>query len=196
MTPIKHLNQQMSEYFKLLAPHQKEGNVHLKMSFSRGYWWCENDRKIQKYEREFLSMAKEVEFWIRLLKRTRSPLSQQNILHLLGWAKERTLAGDTLSRYVFCDDVSVSNAALRALFPLVTTRKYSLDIKKVLALLHRPALLSKNKALGLLAFWPEKELWDFPPHELEYITKLSTHKNTLLISNPARMAVERILGVQ
>ncbi len=184
------IHKKVKRYFSLLAPHQEAGNLNLRMTFDKGYWWCESHKEINELEREFLGVGKSDEVLKALADSKNKKITE--LIHLLGWSCDTKSAGKILERYLFSDNIEWVNAAARALFPMIAAGKYRMDIKNIFALLHKRSKFCKNKAMGILAFYPTNDLNEaFPLEERNYIKKLSHHSDTLIIANAAKMVLRR-----
>ncbi|MFA5173311.1 MAG: hypothetical protein WC435_02860 [Candidatus Paceibacterota bacterium] len=73
-------------------------------------------------------------------------------LHLLGWSKDYKKIPMFLMNFIDYDNVSVSNASMRSLFPMVASGKFIPEIKRINNLTYKRSKYVKNKSLGILAF--------------------------------------------
>ena len=180
-------------YLDLLLVYQNNLNEGLVMTYDKGYWWCTSDKALNQYEKYFLKIGNQTELIITELTSATDIENKTQLLHLLGWAVDKKLAGDVLVQYISSKNTNYANAALRSLFPMVVAGHYSLDHKLVRELLYSRHLVVKNKILGLLAFLPEGENNKILKlSDVVYIKKLTKHKNKPLIATPAQMVVGRL----
>lgn len=180
-------------YLDLLLIYQEKLNEGLVMTFDKGYWWCTSDKALNQYEKYFLKIGNQTDLIITELTSATDIENKTQLLHLLGWASDKKMAGDVLVQYISSKNINHANASLRSLFPMVVAGQYPLDYKLVRELLHSRHLVVKNKILGLLAFLPEIEMNKIlKSSDLAYIKKLTKHKNKPLIATPAQMVIGRL----
>lgn len=116
---LLQLQLQLQHYLTLLLEYQQNLNQDLVMTFDRGYWWCTSDKKLNKLEQHFLEVGLDTDRLLTELEKTTNDKETTLLLHLLGWAKNKSKAGNALAQFVSAKNPDIANAALRSLFPLV-----------------------------------------------------------------------------
>ena len=184
----------MEKYIDLLLLHQKNQNQDLVMEYNQGYWWCISDKILNQHERHFLKIGKKSEIILNELQDNKDVKRVVHTLHLLGWVENKKVAGDTLVNYIESKDESISNASLRAIFPLIVTGKYKLEDSLIRRMLYTRNLAPKNKILGLLAYVPKSDMFRIlRKKDIKYIEKLTKHRNKPIIVVPAKGVIGRIV---
>lgn len=182
----------LQSYLAILLEHQQNLNQNLVMTFDRGYWWCTSDKKLNKLEQHFLEVGLDTDRLLTELEKSIDDKETTLLLHLLGWANDKSKAGNFLEQYVSAKNPDIANAALRSLFPLVVNELYELDSSFIHKLLYSRSLLVKNKILGLLAFMPKEKLEKILTVEDKvYIKHLTKHRNKALAAKLAELVVNR-----
>lgn len=190
---MKLIYPKVKTYFELLLLYQARLNQGLVMTYDRGYWWCLSDKVLNKFEREFLKIGLNTSILIEELAVMDDGENKVFLLHLLGWASNKSKAGDTLMEYVESKNNKYANASLRALFPMVVSKMYKIDSFLVRRLLYSRSIMVRNKILGLLAFMSEVDiLSELNSDDISYIKKLTKHKNKSLIATPAKMVIDKL----
>lgn len=167
-----HIYADIEKYFSLFKPYFDRGGKLL--TFDRGYWWTPDDDDMRSLEEKFLEYGKDWERLHAVWKDVQSPRQRANTLHLMGWSIHVEKVAPILLTHLKDPATAASNAAARALFPWVVHGTCSFDISHVLVLLHRRSKYHKNKALGLLLYWPRQdEVLGLSAPEKEYIRGLA-----------------------
>lgn len=191
---MKSIYPKLKTYFELLLLYQAKLNQDLVMTYDRGYWWCLSDKVLNKFEKEFLKVGIRTDAIAEeLLAMKHDDKNKIFLIHLLGWANDKSKAGDILIKYVTSKNNELANAALRALFPMVVSGVYKIDCSLIRKLLYSKSLMVRNKILGLLAFMSDVSILnELSSDDIFYIKKLTKHKNKSLIAEPAKMIVGKL----
>ena len=189
----EEIMQSLKEYASLLDTYQQKLNVDLVMTYDKGYWWCANDKILQKHEISFIQTAKDKELCMSLLAKYKNTKDLPKAISLFGWSKDYEWSGRLLESYVYKNKHHTTNAALRALFPKVVTGKYALNIKTIRTALHSRSLDVKNKILGILTFTPSDTMLSYlSVNDRKCIQSLLKHKDEARITILARILVDRL----
>lgn len=188
------IRKRLKEYFSLLKEYQDRGNVDVQMTFDRGYWLSEND-DLNHCEQYFLQEVGDGEELMVFLSKAEA-LSENAIadgICLLGWAANKKKSGGVLEKYMKHGSIHIATTSARALFPLVASEAYIPKKAGVVALLHRRSKFAKNKALGLLAFLPNRTFvtW-MDKHLSNEIQLLAQHKDRFIVGNVATLVINRL----
>lgn len=187
----KDLISSIRQYIDQVVNFQKQGVFVA--DFSKGYYLSAK-YETNKLEKLFLlEVPRCRSVIIKELNKNISNNQKSHLLHLLGWSKEYKKVPNLLLLYVDDRNTSVSNAAMRSLFPMVASGKFKIPIRQVIPLIYRRSPYVKNKSLGLLAFIKDKNQLNELKKELdiEYIKKLAKHKKQM-ISVPANMLLNSL----
>lgn len=172
-----------TKYTKLVIASQKKGKFT--SNYSKGYY-LSNLPEIRQLENLFLQEVPNQKN--HLISKIKKGENISSILQLLGWSKDYKIIPNLLLKYISHHNVSVSNSAMRALFPMVASGKYKLNENLIIPLIYKRSKYVKNKALGLLAFSGanlDKKI------DKAYIEKLSNHQEPM-VSGPAQMLLENL----
>ena len=177
---------EIDEYLKKVESLQKKGLFSA--DFLEGYY-LSKDKKLRKTEEDFLETIPKIKnFIINTAKKEKNKKKLSLLLHLLGWSKDYKKTPSFLMGYIDYDNVSIGNAAMRSLFPMVASGKFAPKIKKINNLTYKRSKYVKNKSLGILAFIKK----DIKYHvDKKYIEKLVKSKIEM-VRGPAKMVLDRL----
>jgi hypothetical protein len=189
---IKKIHKNIAIYFALIDTHYAQEGTQI--TFDAGYWWTTGNTDMQTLETAFIALGSDWHTLTSILQNARTSTERANSMHLLGWSPHTEQTVPILLHHLKDPVTKVSNAAARALFPIVVSGKYRIAIAYIVALLHRRSAYHKNKALGTLLHWPHtEELHTLPDTEWQYIRRLATHPSPLY-APVAQMVMKRVKG--
>ncbi len=171
---LKNVQKFITEYSALMQVYYEQDGAQI--TFDKGYWWTESDKKLQELETTFLSMGSDWESIYALWQQTKSVKERTSVLYLMGWSSHYKHSVPIFIENLKNSSTDISNIAARSLFPIIIGKKEQIDINIIIYLLHRRSVYHKNKALGFLWHWPYlEELRNLPKSEFLYIEKLAQH---------------------
>jgi hypothetical protein len=179
---------------KLFWQRVNEGRAEQE-TWSRGYWWVEQDENAQSIDRKLLAQA-DVATGIEGLVRAPEARQRAAVAELLGWMAEPGRAEAFLYELLDDSDDSVRNAAARALLPLVLSGKAEFRSEAFAKLFERGEPLRVNKALGFLCYlWDSgraSRVHDFLTPERLLLIEGYAASEVALLSKPARQLLDKL----
>ena len=185
-----NINSLLKTYLELVGKVY-DRREYKKITYDKGYYWSEV-KEMQDIEKKFLKyLTSNLDKIIYTLNKEQSIETKTYLLHLLGWSNEYKEIPIILASFFDSKNISIVNAAARALFPMIASGKTKLPLDETYKLLKKRNKYLKNKALGLLAFSSAKDLEEIKKvFSKKYIDKLTMSKESI-VSSPAKMLLNR-----
>lgn len=176
----------IDKYLKEVESLQKRGVFFA--DFSKGYY-LSKDEKLRKTEKYFLKVIPIIKnLIISAAKKEKNSKKLSLFLHLLGWSKDYKRIPAFLMNFIDYNKTSVSNAAMRSLFPMVASGKFIPEVKRINDLIYKRSKYVKNKSLGILAFVKADIRSLVNKKRIEKLTESKVE----MVREPAKMVLKRL----